>query len=110
MVYLKKNELTNIKKYCKKNNDHLFWFFLKSATANPYVVYKAQTQQSTMTTPSNITSPSGYPMTLHPPPQEAEYPQTTENKFSNPPPSYDSLMESSTSHVYDAIQESSKTN
>lgn len=69
------------------------------------MVYGAQTQQDMTMTPSNITSTSGYPMPLHQSPQV----DATENMFSNPPPSYDSLMETSTSHVYDAIQDSSKT-
>lgn len=75
------------------------------------MVYGAQTQQDMTMTPSNITSTSGYPMPLHQSPQVDACPLTltTENMFSNPPPSYDSLMESSTSHVYDAIQDSSKT-
>ncbi|XP_052677558.1 uncharacterized protein LOC128158660 isoform X2 [Crassostrea angulata] len=77
------------------------------ATANLYMVYDAETQQSTMTTPSNVTSPSGYPVTLHPSQHVAACPPIIDNKFSSPPPSYDSLMESSTSHVKGAIQESS---
>lgn len=58
---------------------------------------------------SNITNPSSCPMELHLPLQGAACPLTNENIFSNPPPSYDSFMESLTSHVYDAIQESSET-
>uniref|UniRef100_A0A8W8LZ58 CUB domain-containing protein n=1 Tax=Magallana gigas TaxID=29159 RepID=A0A8W8LZ58_MAGGI len=58
-----------------------------------------------MTTHSNVTSPNGYPMTLHPSPQEAACPPIIDNKFSSPPPSYDSMMESSTSHVKDEFGE-----
>ncbi|XP_052677559.1 uncharacterized protein LOC128158661 [Crassostrea angulata] len=76
-------------------------------TPNPYMVYGAETQQNIMLTHSNVTSPNGYPMTLHPSPQEAACPPIIDNKFSSPPPSYDSLMESSTLHVKGAIQESS---
>ncbi|XP_065937790.1 uncharacterized protein [Magallana gigas] len=74
-----------------------------SATANPYVVYGTQTQQNMMATPSSISSPGVYPMTSYPPPQGAAYPQTNDNNLSHPPPSYDALMASSTSHVYDTV-------
>lgn len=53
------------------------------------MVYDAETQQNIMTTHSNVTSPNGYPMILHPSPQEAACPPIIDNKFSSPPPSYD---------------------
>lgn len=84
-------------------NHRSFIFFFKSATANPYVVYGTQTQQNMMATPSSISSPGVYPMTSYPPPQGAAYPQTNDNNLSHPPPSYDALMASSTSHVYDTV-------
>lgn len=83
------------------NMNHRSFIFFKSATANPYVVYGTQTQQNMMATPSSISSPGVYPMTSYPPPQGAAYPQTTDNNQSHPPPSYDALVASSTSHVYD---------
>lgn len=82
--------------------------FFKSATANPYVVYGAQTQQNMIATPSSISSPGVYPITSHLPPQGTACPQTIDNNLSHPPPSYDSLTASSISHVYDTIQDSSK--
>lgn len=88
--------------------NHRSFIFFKSATANPYVVYGTQTQQNMMATPSSISSPGVYPMTSYPPPQGAAYPQTTDNNLSHPPPSYDALMASSTSHVYDTVYDSSK--
>lgn len=77
-------------------------------TGNPYVVYAAQTQQNTMTTPSSISSPGVYPMASYPEPGGPENPQTHGNNLSDPPPNYDAVTETSTSHVYDTIQDSSR--
>lgn len=93
MTYLnlKKNKQT-YKKFCKKKM--MIHFFFKSATANPYEVYHTHPQQDMTMMSSNITYPSSCPMELHLPPQGAACPLTNENMFSNPPPSYDSFMES----------------
>lgn len=77
-------------------------------TGNPYVVYDAQTQQNTMTTPSSISSPGVYPMASYPEPGGPTNPQTHGNNLSDPPPNYDAATETSTSHVYDTIQDSSR--
>lgn len=73
---------------------HFIFIFFESATANPYEVYHTHPQQDMAMVSSNITYPSSCPMELHLPLQGAACPLTNENIFSNPPPSYDSFMES----------------
>lgn len=77
-----------------------------SATANPNVAYIDQTQQSTMATPSNISSPGVYPMASYPPPQRDASLWTDDNKLLGPRPSYVALTKYSTSHVNTQIKRS----
>lgn len=92
MTYLNLKKINkHIKSFAKNNDDS---FFFKSATANPYEIYHTHPQQDMTMMSSNITYPSSCPMELHLPPQGAACPLTNENMFSNPPPSYDSFMES----------------
>lgn len=47
-------------------------------------------------------------MVSYPQPGGLANPETHENNLSDAPPSYDAVTESSTSHAYDTIQESSR--
>lgn len=76
-------------------------------TVNPYVAHAAQTQQNTMATPSSISSPGVYPMTAYLQAGRLANQQTHGNSFSDAPPNYAAVTESSSSHVCDTIQESS---
>lgn len=71
-----------------------------SATEIPYVIYSAQTQQSMMATPSNISSPGVYPMSSCAPPQSDLSPRTTDINVSDVPLSYEEYM---ASHVTETI-------
>eukprot|EP00105_Crassostrea_gigas_P019737 XP_011438329.1 PREDICTED: uncharacterized protein LOC105335890 isoform X2 [Crassostrea gigas] len=70
------------------------------STEIPYVIYSAQTQQSMMATPSNISSPGVYPMSSCAPPQSDSSPRTTDINVSDVPPSYEEYM---ASHVTETI-------
>lgn len=67
-----------------------------SATALPYVIYSAQTQQSKMTTPSDISSPVLCTMAVYPSPQGNVSPRTTDNNLSDQHLSYGDLKDSTT--------------
>lgn len=71
------------------------------------MAHAAQTQQNTMATPSSISSPGVYPMTAYLQPGMLANQQTHGNSFSDAPPNYEAVTESSSSHVCDTIQESS---
>lgn len=69
---------------------------LYPSTAIPYVIYSGQTQQSKMTTPSDISSPVVCTMALYPSPQGNVSPRTTDNKLSDQHLSYGDLKDSKT--------------
>lgn len=104
------HENTNAKYPCKEIRSEKYpWpfiYFVLSATANPNVAYIDQTQQSTMATPSNISSPGVYPMASYPPPQRDASLWTDDNKLLGPRPSYVALTKYSTSHVNTQIKRS----
>lgn len=70
------------------------------STEIPYVIYSAQTQQSMMATPSNISSPGVYPMSSCAPPQSDSSPRTNDINVSDEPPSFEEYM---ASHVTETI-------